>query len=161
MESAFEKGQKAGLEIRRAGAAELDAAFGIVAEYYEVMQVVARESRERFARDYFAAEAGVWLAWMNGQIAGCLALRALNNARTAEIKRMYVRPAWRGHGIGQKLLEEAESFAQKNGYRWIYLDTTDGMLAAAKLYRRNGYEPCKRYNDNPQATIFMRKRLES
>lgn len=157
----MEKGQKAGLEIRRAGAAEVDAAFGIVAEYYEVMQVVARESRERFARDYFAAGAGVWLAWMNGQIAGCLALRALNNARTAEIKRMYVRPAWRGHGIGQKLLEEAESFAEKNGYRWIYLDTTDRMLAAAKLYRRNGYEPCKRYNDNPQATIFMRKRLES
>ena len=161
MESALEKGQKAGLEIRRAGAAELDAAFGIVAEYYELMQVVARETREGFARNYFAAEAGVWLAWMNGQIAGCLALRALNKARAAEIKRMYVRPAWRGHGIGQKLLEEAESFAQKNGYRWIYLDTTDGMLAAARLYRRNGYEPCKRYNDNPQATIFMRKRLES
>ena len=157
----MERGQKSRLEIRRASAAEVDEAFGIVAEYYEVMQVVARESRERFAQDYFAAKAGVWLAWMNGQIAGCLALRALNDAQTAEIKRMYVRPAWRGHGIGQKLLEEAESFARKNGYRWMYLDTTDRMLEAAKLYRRNGYEPCERYNDNPQATIFMRKRLES
>jgi GNAT superfamily N-acetyltransferase len=161
MEPALESGQKAGLEIRRAGAAEVDAAYGIVAEYYEAMQVVARENRERFARDYFAPGAGVWLAWVNGQIAGCLALRALNNAQTAEIKRMYVRPAWRGYGIGQKLLEEAESFAQTNGYRSIYLDTTDGMLAAAQLYRRNGYEPCERYNDNPQATIFMRKRLKS
>jgi len=157
----LERGQKSGLEIRRAGAAELNAAYGIVAEYYEAMQVVARESKERFAQDYFAAEAGVWLACMNGQIAGCVALRALNNARTAEIKRMYVRPAWRGYGIGQKLLKEAENFAQKSGYRWIYLDTTDGMLAAAQLYRRNGYEPCERYNDNPQATIFMRKQLKS
>jgi GNAT superfamily N-acetyltransferase len=160
MEPALERSQKARLEIRRAGPAELDAAYGIVAEYYEAVQVVARESRERFAQDYFAATAGVWLAWMDGQIAGCIALRSLNNAETAEIKRMYVRAAWRGHGMAQKLLEEAECFAQKNGYRWIYLDTTGGMVAAAQLYRSNGYELCERYNENPQATIFMRKRLE-
>lgn len=154
--------QKTRLEIRRAaGPSELNAAYSIVTEYCEAVQVVAREDKERFAQDYFAAHAGVWLAWVDGQIAGCIAFRALGNAETAEIKRMYVRPAWRGQGIAQELLEAAERFAQKNGYRWIYLDTTDGMVAAAQLYRRNGYELCERYNDNPQATIFMRKRLEN
>ena len=160
MEPALEKGQAARLEIRRACPAELDAAYGIVAEYYQAVRVVAREGKERFAQDYFAVAAGVWLAWTRGQIAGCIALRALNKAETAEIKRMYVRPAWRGQGMAQKLLEEAEGFARKNGYRWIYLDTTDEMVAAAQLYRSNGYEPCERYNDNPQATIFMKKQLK-
>ena len=161
MEPALEKGHAARLEIRRASPAELDAAYGIVAEYYQAVRVVARESKARFAQDYFAAAAGVWLAWMDGQIAGCIALRALHKAETAEIKRMYVRPAWRGQGMAQKLLEEVERFARKNGCQWIYLDTTDEMVAAAQLYRSNGYELCERYNDNPQATIFMRKQLKS
>ena len=41
----------------------------------------------------------------------------------------------------------------------IYLDTTDEMIAAARLYEQNGYEPCDRYNENPQATIFKKKNL--
>lgn len=159
MEPALEKGPLARMEIRRAAASELEAAYEIVAEYYEAVQVVARESKERFVRDYFGPAAGLWLAWIDGQIAGCLALRALEAAETAEIKRMYVRPGWRGHGIAQSLLEAAERFARETGYRRIYLDTTDGMVAAAQLYRQNGYEPCERYNDNPQATIFMVKLL--
>ena len=72
---------------------------------------------------------------------------------------MYVRPAWRGLGLAQKLLEAAECLAREAGYRSIYLDTTDEMLAAARLYERNGYQRCERYNENPQATIFMRKKL--
>lgn len=159
MKPAPEKDHEAKVEFRRAGPSEVEAAYAVVAEYYEAMQVVAKESKERFVQDYFGPEAGLWLAWIDGQIAGCIALRALNNAETAEIKRMYVRPGWRGRGIGQKLLEQAERFARATGYRRIYLDTTDGMVAAAQLYRQNGYEPCERYNDNPQATIFMMKRL--
>jgi len=160
MEPAPEKGQEARAEYRRADSTELEAAYGVVTEYYEAMQVVAKESKERFVQDYFGPAAGLWLAWIDGQIAGCIALRAINNAETAEIKRMYVRPGWRGHGIAQKLLEQAERFARETGYQRIYLDTTDGMVTAAQLYRRNGYEPCERYNDNPQATIFMMKRLK-
>ena len=68
-------------------------------------------------------------------------------------------PDWRGRGISQKLLEAAERFAGESGYQWIYLDTTDGMAAAVRLYERNGYRRCGRYNQNPQATIFMCKQL--
>jgi hypothetical protein len=42
---------------------------------------------------------------------------------------------------------------------WIYLDTGADFAAAQSLYQARGYEPCERYNDNPQATCFFRKRL--
>jgi len=74
---------------------------------------------------------------------------------------MYVREKFRGRGIGQKLLTAAERFACEAGYAWIYLDTTEEMAKAARLYERNGYEVCDRYNENLQATIFMRKKLAS
>ncbi len=47
------------------------------------------------------------------------------------------------------------------GYEWLYLDTTDDMVAAQRFYAALGYELTTRYNDNPQATIFMRKDLRS
>ena len=43
---------------------------------------------------------------------------------------------------------------------WIYLDTYDDLKAAIALYIRRGYETCERYNDNPQATVFLRKQIE-
>lgn len=147
------------VEIRRATPDEVQAAYAIVAEYYEAVHVVARDNEDAFRKDYFGSSSGIWLARAGGELAGCIALRPLPTARCAEIKRMYVRPHWRGAGIAQKLLQEAERFAGQCGYEWIYLDTTDEMAAAASVYERNGYQRCQRYNDNPQATIFMRKNL--
>ena len=72
-----------------------------------------------------------------------------------------MRDKFRGRGIAQKLLAAAERFAREAGYAWIYLDTPSQMVAAARLYERNRYERCERYNQNPQATIFMRKKLTS
>jgi len=101
-------------------------------------------------------------------LAGCVGLRRLQlpdgfpeGLPCSEIKRMYVRDRFRGQGIAQKLLTAAERFARDAGYGWIYLDTTSQMAAAARLYERNAYERCGRYNQNPQATIFMRKKLTS
>lgn len=148
------------LKIRRAGKKEAALAFEIVREYYRAARVVAQESEAQFRRAYFAPRSGVWLASLGSELAGCIALRRLKPS-AAEIKRMYVRPHLRGHGIAQKLLARAERFAQRHGYDWVYLDTTDEMKTAARLYERNGYQACERYNDNPQATIFMRKSLRS
>jgi GNAT superfamily N-acetyltransferase len=147
------------IEIRRATPAGLPEAYAIVSEYYEAAKVVQRDREEEFLRDYFCGGAGVWLARSGDHVIGCMALRRLRQAHFAEIKRLYVRPEARGRGVAQQLLEAVESFAQAAGYRWIYLDTTDEMKAAARFYHRNGYQPCDRYNNNPQATIFMRKRL--
>jgi len=148
-------------EVRRAGLDEIDVAYALVCEYYDDARVVARETREQFLAGYFAADSGIWLAWIAGELAGCIALRAMGRDAAAEIKRMYVRPGWRGKGIAQQLLQNAERFAAAAGYRWIYLDTTDEMAAAARLYEQHDYRRCERYNDNPQATIFMKKSCRS
>ena len=101
----------------------------------------------------------MWLGWVGSDLAGCVALREMRKPDRAEIKRMYVREAYRGLGIAQKLLAEAEYFASGIGYRRIFLDSTDEMQAAVRLYERNGYQRCERYNTNSQATIFMSRKL--
>jgi GNAT superfamily N-acetyltransferase len=145
--------------IRRAELVDFATARAIVSEYYQAAQVVARDSEEHFRDHYFSAKAGIFLAWDRNRVIGCIALRQMEQAHCAEIKRLYVRPAWRGRGIAQKLLKAAERFAKTSGYRSIYLDTAADMHAAARLYERSGYQPCQRYNDNPQAAIFMKKEL--
>jgi len=163
------------LQIQRARADVAPAAYRIVEEYYRKMSVVMREDQQKFTEEYFGDGRGFWLALEREQIAGCIGLRRIDlwaeqpkEAATreektipgrAEIKRMYVREEWRGHGVAQRLLEAAEEFARAAGCGWIYLDTTDDMKAAARLYERNGYVRCERYNENSQATIFMRKKL--
>jgi ribosomal protein S18 acetylase RimI-like enzyme len=52
-----------------------------------------------------------------------------------------------------------ERFASERQVAWLYLDTKDDLTGAIAFYRRHNYRVCERYNDNPQATIFMRKRL--
>ena len=59
----------------------------------------------------------------------------------------------------QTLLRALEEFAVARGNEWLYLDTKDDLHDAIRFYERNGYMRCQRYNDNPQATIFMRKRI--
>jgi GNAT superfamily N-acetyltransferase len=144
--------------VHRATFGEIDTAFAFVGEYCEEVGVLARDNRAEFEERYFANGSGVWLAIVGAQTVGCVALRKLAAPENcAEIKRMYVRSAHRGKGIAELLLAALEDYAVKSGYEWLYLDTTDSMIAAARFYERNSYCHCARYNDNPQATIFMRK----
>ena len=148
------------LHVRRAVLSECEEAFALVREYYEAVNVVVREDREAFRQLYFAEGAGVWLAAEDGENVGCVAMRRLSrNGERAEIKRMYVRPTFRGRGIADLLIRELEDYARQCGYRWLYLDTAKEMAAAAKFYKRHGFELCEPYNDNPQAFLFMRKEL--
>ena len=80
-------------------------------------------------------------------------------AGACELKRMYVQPPYRGRGIAESLLGSLEAYARDFGYRWAYLDTKDDLIPAIRFYEHHGYERCERYNENPQATIFMRRRL--
>jgi ribosomal protein S18 acetylase RimI-like enzyme len=91
---------------------------------------------------------------------GCILYHPLPDlGSVGGVKRLYVRPAFRHHGIAQQLLENLERFVSSRNVEWLYLDTNDDLQAAIAFYERNGYVRCSRYNDNPQATIFMRKRL--
>jgi len=155
------------VEIWRARLEEADAAFCLVREYFEMAGVVMREDPEKFIQEYFGEGRGYWLARLDDEMTGCVGLRRLprpeelepEDVKCAEIKRMYVRKKFRGRGVAERLLAAAENFARAEGYARIYLDTASEMVAAARLYERNGYKPCGRYNENPQAAIFMRKSL--
>jgi GNAT superfamily N-acetyltransferase len=154
----------AGVRIHRATLVEADAAYGIVSEYYETVGVVARDDRAAFEREYFGEGAGVWLATENedvgGEIIGCIALHRLPRPENGgEIKRLYVRPDHRSQGVAEALLLALESYAAEQGYKELYLDSKKDLMPAIRFYRRHGYQLCERYNDNPQATIFMRKQL--
>lgn len=155
------------VEVSKANLAELATAFHLAKEYFDALHIIKREDCEQFAGEYFGVGRGFWLARVNGELAGCAAVRPLPSSdnplfsaiRCAELKRMFVREPFRGHGVAQRLLEEAEAFARASGYLWIYLDTELHMTTAARLYDRNGYERCARYNQNPQGMIAMRKFL--
>lgn len=149
-------------KIRRAMPSEIDTAYAIVEEYYEALSVVARDTREEFARLYFADGAGVWLARLEERVIGCIALRGMPHfPDSGEVKRLYVQREYRGRGIAVALHDALETHARNFGYRWLYLDTTDNMTAAIHFYEAHGYGRCARYNENPQATIFMRKELHA
>jgi len=160
-------GETRAVKIRQATSAEQETAFALAEEYFTIVGVVAREDRSHFIEEYFGPGRGFWLAEVNGELAGCVALRTLpladgnggEGSGCAEIKRMYVREEFRGKGIARQLLEAAEQLARDAGYAWIYLDTTDEMRTAARLYERDGFMHCERYNENPQAGIFMRKAI--
>lgn len=146
--------------VHRACLSEIETAFHLVTEYYEEMRVEVREDRDEFERQYFEKEAGLWLAEVDGAAVGCVALRKLDTpTKCGEIKRMYLRASLRGKGIADMLLQALEAYARPCGYEWLYLDTMLSMEAAARFYERNAYIRCERYNDNPQAGLFMRKYL--
>ncbi|HXX14777.1 MAG TPA: GNAT family N-acetyltransferase [Candidatus Eremiobacteraceae bacterium] len=148
------------LKVYCAGVSQIPQAYRIVSEYYEVASVQVREDRDEFEREYFADGAGIRLAESGGEVVGCVALRRLPEVvRCAEIKRMYVHPSYRGLGVSDLLLSVLEDFARRSVYAWLYLDTAADMKAAARFYRRKGFEDCDRYNQNPQAALFMRKKV--
>src|SRR5215467_11070722 len=146
--------------VWRAAPEDLNAAFQIVTEYYQAASVIARESKDEFAEYYFAERSGLWLASFGEKVVGCIALRELQEPpRSGEIKRMDVQLAHRKHGIAKALFSALETFASGAEYDWLYLDSAPGMDTAINFYRRHGYEPCERYNDNPQANIYLRKKI--
>ena len=96
----------------------------------------------------------VLLAWVDGELAGCCALRPIDEvdvANAAEMKRLYVRAAFRRFGLGRLLAEATLDAAQQMGYSSVLLDTLDDMEAARALYDELGFVEIPPYYHNPIA----------
>ncbi len=109
----------------------------------------------------YAPPSGVlWIARLGDQAAGCLGLRPLSS-NTAELKRMYVDPEFRGNGIGEALLTAIIHEATQIGYDRLRLDTHPHMHAARRMYQRFGFEEIPPYNQNPTSGIRFFQRILS
>jgi GNAT superfamily N-acetyltransferase len=147
--------------IARATDRDFDDVSRILTAYFDAVDLSpANRDGPDDVSAYLHEPGGMWLARQAGRVVGVIALRPLPAiAGACEIKRLYVDPGHRGAGLADALLDAAEAAAVARGYTVAYLDTMAHLHAATAFYRRRGYEPCERYNDNPVATVFMRFRL--
>jgi putative acetyltransferase len=102
--------------------------------------------------DYQEPGGQLLLAFVDGELAGCGAIRRLAEAdypNACEMKRLYVRPAYRGLGLGRTLAEGLMDEARRAGYSVMLLDTLDDMEAARELYGALGFEEIPPYYFNP------------
>lgn len=98
----------------------------------------------------------LYMAYAGDEPAGCIGLRKLD-AENGEMKRLYVRPAFRGNEIGSLLVRKILKDAEEIGYRHILLDTLPFLQSAIRMYERFGFYEIPRYNDSPMdSSIYMR-----
>ena len=90
----------------------------------------------------------VLIAWDGAAAAGAIACRMFEPG-VAEMKRLYVRPDFRGRGLGRDLANELIEHARERGYRTMLLDTLASMASARALYRDLGFAPVEPYYENP------------
>jgi ribosomal protein S18 acetylase RimI-like enzyme len=140
-------------------ATEMEAVRDIFREYAGTLDVdlAFQDFESELARlpgDYAAPRGHLLLAVVEGAIAGCCALRPLDAAdypNASEMKRLYVRKAFRGFGLGRELAEAMLDQARRAGYACVLLDTLDGMESARALYADLGFEQIPPYYHNPIA----------
>jgi ribosomal protein S18 acetylase RimI-like enzyme len=104
--------------------------------------------------DYATPRGTLLLALVDGAIAGCCALRPLDSSdyvNAAEMKRLYVRPAFRGLGLGRQLAEAILDAARMAGYDSVLLDTLNDMEIARAMYEELGFKEIPPYYHNPLA----------
>lgn len=87
---------------------------------------------------------------------GCGGIKRIDDT-TAEVKRMWIDPDWRGLGLGRRLLAELEDLARRRGHRHVVLDTNETLTEAIAMYQQAGYRETDRYNDNPYAQRWFEK----
>lgn len=121
-------------------------------------QDLDRELAE-IAIEYNAPAGALLLAFDNDKAIACAGVRKIDGT-TAELKRMFVDPTYRGLQLGQKILQQVLDETKQLGYTFIRLDTVPEMLTAIKLYKAAGFYEIEPYRFNPIAgAIYMEKKL--
>lgn len=105
---------------------------------------------------YGLPEGRLYLAYCNDELAGCIGLRKIDS-QNCEMKRLYVRPKFRGRRIGDLLVEKIIEDAKIIGYSHILLDTLPFLKRAIHVYKKYGFYEINSYNDSPMNTsIYMK-----
>ncbi len=105
---------------------------------------------------YALPQGRIYLAFMDDALAGCIALRPLQK-KQCEMKRLYVRPQFRGFHLGRLLANTVIADAREIGYTEMFLDTLYSMASAQELYRSLGFRPTAAYCFNPlPETLYMK-----
>ncbi len=108
---------------------------------------------------YAPPDGRLFLALENEQSVGCVALRKIGDG-ICEMKRLYVRPAFRGQRVGRRLTDEIISTAREIGYARMRLDTLSSMMPAIGLYESLGFQRIPAYYDNPsELAVFFELEL--
>lgn len=145
--------------LQPASVADLEATRVIFQEYAASLKVDLcfqgfEDELKALPGDYAEPRGTLLLAWVDGALAGCCALRPLDGSdysNAAEMKRLYVRPPFRGLGLGRQLTEGILDAARKSGYSCVLLDTLDDMESARALYEDLGFVEIPPYYHNPYA----------
>jgi GNAT superfamily N-acetyltransferase len=110
--------------------------------------------------DYAPPGGRLYLAFVKGRPAGCIALRKISDD-DCEMKRFYVCPLFRGKGVGKRLATLIIAEAREIGYTRLLLDTVPAMKRAISLYRALGFKPIPPYRKNPvPGASFMELNLD-
>ncbi|MEM7172764.1 MAG: GNAT family N-acetyltransferase [Pseudomonadota bacterium] len=147
----------AGIAIRPAELGDMDTVRDLFREYADWLQVdLCFQGFEAelagLPGGYGPPSGGLWLAKEGDQLAGIIGFRPLDPGR-CEMKRLWVRPAFRGQGLGERLVREVLGAARAAGYEKICLDTLSFMAAARKLYADLGFYEIPAYYHNPEADV--------
>ena len=138
---------------------QLDAARGLFREYAQDLGIDLcfqnfDAELATLPGDYAEPQGALLLAFVDGGLAGCGAFRPLHDvdyANACEMKRLYVRPAFRRFGLGRMLAEALIDRAVQAGYSAMLLDTLDDMESARGLYATLGFVEIPPYYFNPIA----------
>lgn len=118
-----------------------------------------QEELETLERVYGPPGGILFLLRQEDQTAGCVALKDLGGG-VCEMKRLFLRPGFRGEGLGRRCAERIVQAGREMGYGAMRLDTLPAMRAAIALYRSMGFTEIPRYTENPlEGALFMELRL--
>lgn len=117
------------------------------------------EEMEHLESKYGFPDGRLYLVYRDEELAGCIGLRKIDS-QNCEMKRLYVRPKFRGQKIGNLLVEKIIDDARKIGYSHILLDTLPFLKSAIHMYKKYGFYEIDSYNNSPMDTsIYMKLNL--
>ncbi len=153
------------VRIIAADPSALDVVRALFAEYAAWLNIdLEFQHFERELADlpgaYAPPRGALLLAWVEDAAAGCVAMRPLE-PQVCEMKRLWVRPNFRGQGLGVALARAIMQRAVECGYRRMRLDTLPTMKSAQAMYASLGFRPIAPYYRNPDPhTLYLEARLE-